>query len=60
MTALEFTNSAFPRFGADITDSFSFPKFYENFSSEENKILDETLANKFNKVLQNFVIQLEG
>ncbi len=60
MTALEFTNSTFPRFGADITDSFSFPKFYENFSSEENKILDETLANKFNKVLQNFVIQLEG
>lgn len=60
MTALEFTKNVFPRFGADITDSFSFPKFYENFSTEENKILDESLSLTFNDVLQNFVRQLES
>jgi len=60
MTALEFTNNTFPRFGADITGTFSFPKFYENFSSEENRILEESLANDFNEVLKNFVNQLEG
>jgi len=60
MTALEFTKNVFPRFGAEITDSFSFPKFYENFSSEENRILDESLALTFNVVLQNFVRQLES
>ena len=60
MSALEFTKSTLPRFGAEITGSFSFPKFYENFSSEKNKILDETLANNFNEILQDFVFQLEG
>jgi len=60
MTALEFTKNVFPRFGAEITDSFSFPKFYENFSTEENKILDEALSLSFNDVLQNFIRQLES
>ena len=60
MSALEFTTNTLPRFGAEITDSFSFPKFYENFSSEENRILDDYLALAFNDVLKNFVRQLES
>ena len=58
-SALEFTTNTFPRFGADITDSFSFPSFYENFSSEEQQITKPSLSEDFNRVLQNFVAQLD-
>jgi len=58
-SALEFTTNTFPRFGADITDSFSFPSFYENFSSEEQQITEPSLSEVFDRVLQNFVAQLD-
>jgi len=60
MSALEFTKNTFPRFGADITGSYSLPKFYENFSSEENKISNEELSKSFTTEIQNFISQLEA
>lgn len=57
-SALAFTTDTFPRFGAEITDSFSFPSFYENFSSEEKQITKPALSEAFNLVIQNFVAQL--
>jgi NAD(P)H-dependent FMN reductase len=57
-SALAYTTSTLPRFGAEITDSFSFPSFYENFSSEEKKITKASLLDAFDLVLQNFVAQL--
>ncbi len=58
-SALEYTKNTFPRFGAEITDGFSFPSYNKNFSSEENNVIDESLSADFNKVLQNFVAQLD-
>ncbi len=56
VSALEFTKNTLPRFGAIIIDSLSFPKFYKNFSEEENKITNEALALSFNDVLKNFIV----
>jgi NAD(P)H-dependent FMN reductase len=58
MSALEFTKNTLPRFGAEVIDSFSFPKFYENFLAGENKITNPSLSLAFNDVLQNFIRQL--
>lgn len=52
--ALEYAKSVLPRFGGIIVESFSFPSFYENFSIEENKIIDETLHLGLNEVLSTF------
>ncbi len=58
MSALEFTKNTLPRFGAEIIDSFSLPKFYENYLADENKITNSSLSLAFNDVLQNFIRQL--
>jgi chromate reductase, NAD(P)H dehydrogenase (quinone) len=47
---LEAALSRFPYHGANIIGSFSLPNFGSNFD-EENGILDEELANKFQEIL---------
>ncbi len=59
VSALEFAKEVLPRFGAEITDSFSFPSFYENFSVESNTVIDETLLLGLNEVLSTFAHQIE-
>lgn len=60
ISALEFTKNSLPRFGADIIESFSFPKFHENFSKEEQKINDVVLEFSLKDAIQNFVRRLES
>jgi len=59
ISALEYTKNTLPRFGTKVVESFSLPKFYENYSEEENRIIDESLSLSFNDVLKNFLRQLE-
>ena len=59
VSALEFTKNTLPRFGAEVIESFSLPKFNENFSKEENKINDVVLEFALNDAIQNFVGQLD-
>ena len=47
-----------PRFGAEITASFSLPSFYENFGIEG--ILDETLRMEHQKALSTFLDSLNS
>ncbi|PIE87306.1 MAG: NADPH-dependent FMN reductase [Bacteroidetes bacterium] len=48
--------NALPRYGANITASFSLPSFNDNFSSEG--ITDEELKKEFEEQLQQFVESL--
>lgn len=58
-SALEYAKIAFPRYGATVVESFSFPSFSENFSEETQSISNEVLLLGFTDVLQNFVHQLQ-
>ena len=57
--ALEYAKSVFPRFGADIVDSFSFPSFYDNFSVASKTVTDETLLLGLREVLSTFAQQIK-
>ncbi|WP_024770435.1 NADPH-dependent FMN reductase [Aquimarina macrocephali] len=58
LSSLEFAKNVFPRFGAEIAESFSFPSFYDNFSIESNTVTDETLLLGLNEVLSTFAHQI--
>ncbi|WP_106791222.1 NADPH-dependent FMN reductase [Aquimarina sp. Aq78] len=58
LSSLEFAKNVFPRFGAEIVESFSFPSFYDNFSIESNTVTDETLLLGLNEVLSTFAHQI--
>ena len=47
----------FPQFGADIKETFSLPKFYENFDAENGVINPELLSGLRTKI-ENFKKQL--
>lgn len=47
----------FPQFAADIKETFSLPKFYENFD-EENGVIDPKLLADLNSKIQNFKKQI--
>ena len=47
----------FPQFGADIKETFSLPKFYENFDSE-NGIINPELLSDIKLKIQNFKNQI--
>ncbi|MGH1520488.1 NADPH-dependent FMN reductase [Chryseobacterium sp. JK1] len=49
----------FPQFAADIKETFSLPKFYENFDLESGVINPDLLADLKNK-LNNFKIQIKN
>jgi len=48
----------FPNFGADIKDTFSLPKFYENFDFESGVINPEMLKDLKDKI-ENFKNQVK-
>lgn len=47
----------FPQFGADIKETFSLPKFYENFDLE-NGIINPELLNDIKLKIENFKNQI--
>ncbi|WP_345205661.1 NAD(P)H-dependent oxidoreductase [Chryseobacterium ginsengisoli] len=49
----------FPNFGADIKDTFSLPKFYENFDLETGVINPEMLKDLKDKI-ENFKNQVKN
>lgn len=50
---LDFAQKTLPRYGADIKEVFSLPKFQENFD-EEKGIIDSELKQKYIQVIENF------
>jgi NAD(P)H-dependent FMN reductase len=48
----------FPNFGADLKDTFSLPKFYENFDLESGVINPDMLKDLKDKI-ENFKSQIE-
>jgi hypothetical protein len=48
----------FPNFGADIKDTFSLPKFYENFDFESGVINPDMLKDLKDKI-ENFKSQIK-
>jgi len=58
-SALAYTESVLPRFGADVVSSFSFPAFLENFDGEQQKVVDETLQLGIIDTLSNFLQEIE-
>ncbi len=57
-SSLEFAKNVLPRFGAEIVESFSFPSFYDNFSTATNEVKDETLSLGLHEVLSTFAHQI--
>jgi len=49
----------FPQFGADIKDTFSLPKFYENFDFESGVINPDMLKDLKDKI-ENFKNQIKN
>ena len=47
----------FPQFGADIQESFSLPKFFENFDTE-NGIINPDLLHELQSKISNFKSQI--
>lgn len=47
----------FPQFGADIKETFSLPKFYENFDLE-NGVINPELLQDINLKIENFKKQI--
>jgi chromate reductase len=56
-SVLEIAGEKFPRMGARITDIFSVPSFYDNFT--EGGIVDDTLRESFNSVIENFAESIQ-
>jgi len=44
----------FPQFGAIIKDSFSLPKFYDNFDLNNGTITDLILLEQLNEKIEHF------
>ena len=59
LNSLEFAKSVLPRFGAEIVESFSFPSFYDNFSTESQTVTNETLLLGLHQVLSTFAQQIK-
>lgn len=49
----------FPQFAADIKDTFSLPKFYENFDME-NGVINPDMLNDLKGKIQNFKNQVKA
>ena len=58
-SALEYCRNQFPRFGAEILESFSLPQFYENFDSEKGAIVNEIFERGVSDVLSSFSQQIK-
>lgn len=44
----------FPQFGADIRDTFSLPKFIENFDVENTEILNAEFKAELDQKISDF------
>lgn len=53
-SALEYVKNQFPRFGGEIIQSFSLPRFYENVDSEKNSIINEIQELGVQDVVSSF------
>ena len=49
---MNLAKNIFPAFGGNILQTFSLPKFYENFNDEDG-ILDQTLLADFNQKIKD-------
>jgi len=59
-SALAYTESILPKFGAEVVASFSFPSFSENFDMKALKVTDETLQLGIIDTLSNFLQEIES
>lgn len=57
--SLEITQKMLPRFGATIVDTYAFPSFKENFSTEEAKISNDKIKNEILEKLYQFEASLK-
>ncbi|MGB7784721.1 MAG: NADPH-dependent FMN reductase [Salinimicrobium sp.] len=58
-SALEYCKNKFPRFGAEILESFSLPQFYENFDPEKGEIVNEIFERGVADVVSSFTHQIK-
>ncbi|MBX2828996.1 MAG: NAD(P)H-dependent oxidoreductase [Flavobacteriaceae bacterium] len=58
LSANEYLTGALPRTGAEVVSSVTFPKFYENFSVEEQKITNKELSETLSKSVHTFLENL--
>ncbi|WP_396151855.1 NADPH-dependent FMN reductase [Flavobacterium sp.] len=59
MSALEVVEKLIPRFGGEVSLTYSFPSFKENFSIEEAKISNEEINNEIVAKLHQFEVLLK-
>ncbi|WP_324719307.1 NADPH-dependent FMN reductase [Salinimicrobium sp. HB62] len=58
-SALEYCKNQFPRFGANVVESFSLPQFYENFDSEKGLVVNEVFDLGIIDVVTSFSQQIK-
>lgn len=58
-SALEYVKNTLPRFGGTITESFSFPSFYDNFNQSTASITDSLVEMGIKEVLASYLQQLD-
>jgi chromate reductase len=59
MSALEVVKNLISRFGGEVVDTFSFPTFKENFSSDDKTVVNEELKTEILSKLHQFENQLK-
>ncbi len=59
-SALEYVKNQFPRFGGEIVNSFSLPKFYENFDSEKGSITNEIQELGIQDIVSGFSHEIKS
>lgn len=57
--ALEYAKTIFPRFGGTVVESFSLPKFRENFNVEKGVIVNEVFELGVVEVITSFSQQIK-
>ena len=55
--SLEVAEKLLPRFGANVSATFSLPSFYENFDSEKG-IIDKDLSERHRQALNEFLSKI--
>ncbi|MDG5491306.1 NADPH-dependent FMN reductase [Psychroserpens sp. SPM9] len=55
-TVLESASAYFPFMGANITDTFSLPNFYDNF--KDGKVIDTNLEKEMKEKVRNYSFEL--
>lgn len=58
--AMKQAQSVFPTFKADIVDTFSLPRFYENFDQEKNVVIDSIYSKELTEKLDEFKARIHS